>query len=89
MENNLMKTLRDLHIKQVANSHTLHFYVDKNNAPAGYYPVPKAEIGNRFGNICRACEWRPDCDGSVCSCMADKRPDGIGVVFKKIVEVKI
>ena len=64
---------------------SLHFYVDKNNAPAGFYPIPKLSLTeNQLSqNICRACDWRPECSGSVCSCMSDKRPDGISVVFKK------
>ena len=64
---------------------SLHFYVDKTNAPAGFIPIPKASLpDNQLSqNICRACDWRSECNGAVCSCMADKRPDGIGVVFKK------
>jgi hypothetical protein len=35
---------------------------DPNEAPNGYYAVPK-DIAkpNDGGNICRSCDWRPSC----------------------------
>ena len=63
--------------------------VDRNDAPKGYYPVPKDVVHpinelspNRNENICKACDWRPNCSG-INPCMSDKRADGISVVFKK------
>ena len=55
--------------------------VDHNDAPKGYYPVPKDTL-HQTGNICKACDWRPDCDAKICSCMSYNRADGISVVFK-------
>ena len=36
--------------------------VDPNEAPAGFYAVSKASAKPADGsNICRACDWRPQC----------------------------
>jgi hypothetical protein len=56
--------------------------VDHEDAPKGYYPVPKDAVP-QYENICRACDWRPDCNAKICSCMSYNRADGISVVFKK------
>lgn len=32
--------------------------VDPNEAPEGYYAIPKVNLGE---NICRQCDWRPVC----------------------------
>jgi len=55
--------------------------VDHEDAPKGYYPVPKDAVP-QYVNICNACDWRPDCNG-IHPCMSDKRADGISVVFKR------
>lgn len=35
---------------------------DQRDAPDGYYAVLKAEAKPKDGgNICRACDWRPNC----------------------------
>ena len=66
---------------------TEYVLIDKNDAPDGYEPIPKNAVvregSNRNVNICRSCDWRPDCDGNKYSCMSYKRKDGIGIVFKK------
>jgi hypothetical protein len=68
--------------------HAQQVMIDPKDAPEGFYPVPKDSVYNRenishmYSNICRACDWRPVCSGSVCHCMPDKRADGISVVFK-------
>ena len=72
---------------------TLHgqmVMIDKEEAPPGFYPVPKDTIGVQRGfdwcnfnkNICTACDWRSACNGTI-SCMSYSRADGISVVFKK------
>lgn len=65
--------------------------IDKNEAPPGYFAVLKSDVATpSLGNICRACDWRPNCDGKVYRCMPYKldnglkRNDGCSVVFKKI-----
>ncbi len=69
--------------------------LDPNEAPSGYYAVLKADARpSDGGNICRACDWRPDCDGLLQRCMSYsvissrdgselKRRDGCSVVFKR------
>lgn len=45
---------------------------DPNNAPPGFYAVPKAALPKDQGNLCRQCDWRPECqrdgdeDGELC-----------------------
>jgi len=70
--------------------------VDPAEAPPGYYAVGKDSVATkRLGNICRACDWRPDCNGFAHRCMPHtiissrdgselKRADGCSVVFKRI-----
>lgn len=36
--------------------------LDPTEAPAGYFAVLKATVAtSKLGNICRACDWRPEC----------------------------
>lgn len=36
--------------------------LDPNEAPSGYYAVLKSSVATpTLGNICRACDWRPEC----------------------------
>jgi hypothetical protein len=35
---------------------------NQNEAPEGYFAVPKASFDWRNGNICRECDWRPKCN---------------------------
>lgn len=36
--------------------------LDPNEAPDGFYAVPKSEVKKPSGeNICRSCDWRPVC----------------------------
>lgn len=67
--------------------------LDPKEAPNGYFAVLKSDVKTaKLGNICRACDWRPNCDGLV-RCMSYtvirpdgtelKRNDGCSVVFKK------
>jgi hypothetical protein len=36
--------------------------LDPSEAPAGHFAVLKAGVARaRLGNICRACDWRPEC----------------------------
>jgi len=70
--------------------------LDPNEAPPGYYAVLKSDVvTDALGNICRACEWRPDCNGFDHRCMPHvvissrdgselKRTDGCSVVFKRL-----
>jgi hypothetical protein len=37
---------------------------DPTNAPPGFYAVPKAELRKDQGNLCRQCDWRPECQRS-------------------------
>lgn len=69
--------------------------LDPGEAPAGYFAALKSEAKpSDGGNICRACDWRPDCDGFAHRCMPYavisnrdgselKRRDGCSVVFKR------
>lgn len=68
--------------------------LDQNEAPPGYVAVLKSSVATaELGNICRACDWRPNCDGIAYRCMSYtvvsrtdgrelKRSDGCSVVFK-------
>lgn len=69
--------------------------LNQHDAPPGYYTVLKADAKPRDGsNICRACDWRSDCDGSKHRCMSFeivtpdgrtlKRDDGCSVLFKRV-----
>jgi hypothetical protein len=58
-------------------------YLDKTEAPKGYYAVEKDSIKSNE-NVCHFCEWRKDCNANVCSCMSYNRKDGVGVFFKKL-----
>lgn len=68
--------------------------LNTQDAPPGYYAVLKADVKTEsLGNICRACDWRPDCSGEKYRCMSYevetpdgrtlKREDGCSVVFKR------
>lgn len=58
--------------------------LDLNDAPPGFVPVLKSAVTTaRLGNICRACDWRPECDASKFRCMSYARADGCGVVFQR------
>lgn len=69
--------------------------LDPNEAPEGFFAVLKSEVATeRLGNICRACDWRSDCNGFEHRCMPYtvissrdgrelKRQDGCSVVFKR------
>jgi hypothetical protein len=36
--------------------------LDPTEAPVGYYAVLKSTVATQsLGNICRACDWRPQC----------------------------
>lgn len=70
-------------------------FVDINEAPPGFYAVAKKVVtSGSLGNICRACDWRPNCNGTDYHCMATPvitpdgtelfRKDGQSVVFKMI-----
>ena len=65
-----------------------------NEAPSGYKAVLKSTAKPPDGsNICRACDWRPNCNGQV-RCMdfaittssgkTLQREDGCSVLFKRI-----
>ena len=68
--------------------------IDPKEAPQGYFAVLKSAAKPQDGsNICRACDWRPECDG-IERCMPYaitssldgselKRKDGCSVVFKR------
>lgn len=63
--------------------------VDKDEAPDGFYAVEKPEF-EKVGNICRQCDWMKQCqdwkkeyESGNHWCMADKRKDGMSVVFKR------
>ncbi len=65
--------------------------LDIHEAPPGFIAVLKSDvITDDLGNICRACNWRPECDGVKHRCMSYelvnglKRNDGCSVVFKRI-----
>jgi hypothetical protein len=39
--------------------------LDPSEAPAGHFAVLKASVATaKLGNICRACDWRPECQES-------------------------
>lgn len=69
--------------------------LNKSEAPPGYIAVLKADVATeKLGNICRACDWRPHCDGRIHRCMPYtvitpdgkelNRNDECSVVFKRI-----
>ncbi len=70
--------------------------LDPTEAPAGFVAVLKSSVATpALGNICRACDWRPQCDGFEHRCMSYavtssrdgstlQRQDGCSVVFKRI-----
>ncbi len=69
--------------------------LDPNEAPDGFIAVLKSDVATEsLGNICRACDWRSQCDGVAHRCMSYtvisridgrelKRQDGCSVVFKR------
>jgi len=68
--------------------------LNQNDAPPGYYAVLKSEAKSKDGsNICRACDWRPDCSSAKYPCMGYaivtsddrtlRREDGHSVLFKR------
>lgn len=68
--------------------------IDPAEAPPGYYAVLKSDAKPEDGsNICRACDWRKNCNGTEFRCMSYEiktddgktlqRQDGCSVVFKK------
>lgn len=64
--------------------------INPQEAPPGYYAVLKSDVASdALGNICRACDWRPECSGGTYRCMpyelanSLKRLDGCSVVFKR------
>ena len=69
------------------------------DAPPGYYATPKATANppGVTANICRQCDWRPNCDAENARkhrCMSYSvilddgmevgRSDGVSVVFKRL-----
>jgi len=72
-------------------SGTKYVTIDMKDAPEGYHPVPK-DIArpsnnllspNRNENVCKHCDYRPDCSKAH-PCMSYDRADKISVVFKKL-----
>ena len=69
--------------------------LDPNEAPEGFVAVLKSDVvTDRLGNICRACDWRSECNSFEYRCMPYtvicskdgrelKRQDGCSVVFKR------
>lgn len=70
--------------------------IDPREAPPGYYAVLKRDVATpHLGNICRACDWRPECSGLEFRCMDYtvissrdgrelSRKDGCSVVFRRL-----
>lgn len=46
------------------SAHAGHEPFDPTNAPPGYVAVPKADVPHDKGNLCRFCDWRPECQRS-------------------------
>jgi hypothetical protein len=76
-----------------------HGILDPDEAPAGIVAVLKSDVVTAdLGNICRACDWRSDCNGFAHRCMSYtvvssngrelKRLDGCSVVFKRRSDVE-
>ena len=65
---------------------------DPKAAPVGYFAMLKAEAKpSDGGNICRACDWRPECQRPETDftrtnhrCMPWARDDGSSVLFKRL-----
>ena len=48
-----------------------HEILDPDEAPAGFVAVLKSDVVTAdLGNICRACDWRSDCNGFAHRCMS-------------------
>ena len=69
---------------------TMMNVINPREAPPGYYAVLKSDVvTDDLGNICRACDWRQECNGYAYRCMSYelengmKREDGCSVVFKR------
>lgn len=71
--------------------------LNPSEAHPGYYAALKSDAKPKDGgNICRGCDWRPQCDGKIYRCMPHeietddgvtlKRDDGCSVLFKKIAQ---
>ena len=69
--------------------------LNPSEAPPEHYAVLKSQAKPKDGsNICRACDWRPRCDGATHRCMDYevvtpdgrrlRRKDGCSVLFKKL-----
>lgn len=75
--------------------------LNPNEAPPGYFAVLKSDVATEeLGNICRACDWRPECDGFAYRCMSStvissrdgselKRQDECSVVFKRKLAIPV
>ena len=82
--------LRDIKMQEID-----HRKLDPDEAPPGFIAVLKSDVVTAgLGNICRACDWRSDCNGFEHRCMPYtvvsnrdgrelKRLDGCSVVFKR------
>ena len=82
--------LKDIKMREIS-----HGKLDPEEAPPGFIAVLKSDVVTHgLGNICRACDWRSDCNGFEHRCMPYtvvssrdgrelKRLDGCSVVFKR------
>lgn len=41
-----------------------------DEAPVGYYAVPKSSLDHVRGNLCRQCDWRTHCQDSAVDLLA-------------------
>jgi hypothetical protein len=82
-------------LKDIKMQEINHGKLDPDEAPPGFIAVLKSDVVTAgLGNICRACDWRSDCNGVEHRCMPFtvvssrdgrelKRLDGCSVVFKR------
>lgn len=71
--------------------------LDPTEAPPGYLAVLKDDVITEYDNenICRKCDWRPNCHGDTYRCMSYelengmKRNDGCSVVYKRMAPVTL
>lgn len=55
---------------------------DPEEAPEGFKPFLKKNVPPHVGNLCRACDYRPQCVAHPFPCSPSTRVDGVSVVFK-------
>jgi len=77
----------------ITSYHFPTVFLNPNEAPEGYVAVLKSSLRQNDGNLCRQCDFRPNCDQVKHRCSSNglivaatgkivERKDGCSVAFK-------